>query len=420
MLPMFQRVGPVAFKKDLGNTRALLTALGNPENDFQSIHIAGTNGKGSLTHMIAALCIQKGYKTGLYTSPHYRDFRERIKIGRNLIPPRFVVAFMRDNRSIIDQIQPSFFEVTVAMAFWYFSKAKVDIAIIETGMGGRLDSTNVLSPILSVITNIGYDHTEFLGETLPEIALEKAGIIKPGIPIVIGEEHPATAPVFIRTAADRQAPLTFASRSFQVISRTELEGGQRVRINERDTGRLLQVVTDLEGPYQHRNLVTYLEAARVLQHLGWIEPEDPAVFTALHQVRPNTRFMGRWQTIRTLPRVLCDSAHNEAGLKVLFSSLGDTPFDQLHIVFGTVRDKDLSRIWPDLPKGAYYYFVQADVPRALPADELRNEAGKAGLQGKSYIRVKGGLKAALAAAQPTDLILVCGSIFVVAEVLPAR
>ncbi|MCF8237169.1 MAG: bifunctional folylpolyglutamate synthase/dihydrofolate synthase [Saprospiraceae bacterium] len=420
MLPMFQRVGAVAFKKDLGNTRALLSALGNPERDFKSIHIAGTNGKGSLTHMIGALLLKNGYRTGLYTSPHYRDFRERIKVGRKLIPPRYVIAFMRDHRSLIEKIQPSFFEVTVAMAFWYFSQVKVDFAVIETGMGGRLDSTNVLLPIMSVITNIGYDHMEFLGETLPEIAAEKAGIIKPHVPVVIGEEHPDTAVTFIEMAALQQAPLTFASRAFQVISRSPQEGGQQVLINERVSGALHQIETDLEGPYQPRNIVTYLESVRVLQQQGWLEPNDPAIIHVLRDVRPSTRFIGRWQTIRQHPRVLCDSAHNEAGLKALFSGLDVYTYDELHIVFGTVKDKDLSRIWPILPTSARYYFVQAQVPRAMEALLIEQEAAHTGHSGKSYTTVKGGLKAARDAAKPADLILVCGSIFVVAEVLPAR
>ncbi len=420
MLPMFQRVGPVAFKKDLTNTKALLSALGHPERDFKSIHIAGTNGKGSLTHMIAALCIQKGYKTGLYTSPHYRDFRERIKVGRNLIPPSAVIAFMRDHRSLIEKIQPSFFEVTVAMAFWYFSQSKVDIAVVETGMGGRLDSTNVLLPILSVITNIGYDHMEFLGETLPEIAGEKAGIIKPEVPIVIGEEHPETASTFIDVAAVQGASLTFASRTFQVISKTRYEGGQLVRVNERVPGTLLQVKTDLEGPYQSRNLVTYLESARQLQKLGWLDKDDPAIMKALTEVRPLTRFMGRWQTIGLDPRIICDSAHNEAGLHALFTGLDGYTFDQLHIVFGTVKDKDLSRIWQLLPQDARYYFVAARVPRAKGVHHLQKEAAQSDHCGKAYASVRGGLVAARSAAQSTDLILVCGSIFVVAEVLPAQ
>lgn len=420
MLPMFQRVGPAAFKKDLTNTRTLLSALGNPEKQFQSIHIAGTNGKGSLTHMVASFCIQNGLKTGLYTSPHYRDFRERIKIGSALIPPRDVVAFMQDHRALMEEVQPSFFEVTVAMAFWYFAQQKVDVAIVETGMGGRLDSTNVLNPVLSVITNIGFDHMEFLGNTMPEIAAEKAGIMKPGVPVVIGEEHPETVATFLDKAREVNAPITFASRSFQIMSRTAREGGQFFLVNERQTGQLIQVDTDLEGPYQARNLVTYLETVRTLQRIGWIRSNDKIALNALHCVRPATRFMGRWQTIHQQPRVLVDSAHNEAGLTALFGGLSSYTEKQMHIVFGTVRDKDLAKVLTILPKHAHYYWTQADVPRAMPALDLLATAHLSGLSGRSYSRVKGALKAAVKQAGPEDLILVCGSIFVVAEVLPTR
>ncbi len=420
MLPMFQRIGPTAFKKDLTNTQALLAALGNPENQFQSIHIAGTNGKGSLTHMVASLCIHHGLKTGLYTSPHYRDFRERIKIGNVLIPPRDVIGFVNDHRSLIKEIKPSFFELTVALAFWYFARQKVDVAIVETGMGGRLDSTNVLNPLLSVITNIGFDHMEFLGETLPEIASEKAGIIKPGIPVVIGEEHPETVSVFLDKAREQKAPITFGSRSFQVISCSSQDAGQTVLVNERQTGELIKIDMDLEGPYQLRNLVTYLETARTLQRIGWIQAEDAYTLGALKDVRQITRFVGRWQTIHQHPRVLIDSAHNEAGLTALFGGVKAYQEKQMHIVFGTVRDKDLTRVLTILPKQARYYWTQADVPRALSAQDLYDSALASGLSGRKYNRVKGALKAAIRNANPEDLILVCGSIFVVAEVLPSR
>lgn len=420
MLPMFQRVGPVAYKKDLTNTTALLDALGNPERQFEVIHIAGTNGKGSLTHMIASLCIHHHRKTGLYTSPHYRDFRERIKIGSELIPPSEVVSFVSEHRALIEEVQPSFFELTVAMAFWYFARQKVDVAIVETGMGGRLDSTNVVHPVLSVITNIGFDHTDFLGKTLPEIAAEKAGIIKPGVPVVIGEEHPETAGVFLDIARERKSPITFASRAFQVMSRTPEPGGQTVVVNERSSGRLHTFHTDLEGPYQSRNLVTYLETVRTLERTGWLAVDDQLAFDSLQHIREVTRFMGRWQTIHEQPRVLVDSAHNEAGLASLFNGLSGYREDQLHIVYGTVRDKELSGVLSILPRKANYYFSQADVPRALPGHDLLVAARQAGLAGRSYAHVRGALKAAMARSNPDDLILVCGSIFVVAEVLPRQ
>lgn len=418
MLPMFQRIGPAAFKKDLTNTVALLQGLGNPHHSFRSIHIAGTNGKGSLTHMIGALAIQAGMKTGLYTSPHYKDFRERIKIGNQLIPPGRVITFMRDHRDLIQEVQPSFFELTVAMAFDHFAREKVDLAVIETGMGGRLDSTNVLKPILSVITNIGYDHMSFLGDTLPAIAGEKAGIIKGDIPVVIGEEHPETVDVFRVRAQHLHAPISFASRTFQFMSRVAIPQGQQVLIHDKSTNGLLTIRTDLEGPYQIRNIITYLEVARILNQKGLLHVEQRMVLDALSSVRQTTRFIGRWQTIQEHPKVLCDSAHNAEGLTALFHGLERSARGALRIVFGTVSDKELDRVWPCLPEDAVYYFASARVPRAMEAQQLARFGQSANRHGKAYASVKGALRAADRAAGPDDLIVVCGSIFVVAEVLP--
>lgn len=414
-LPMFQRIGPVAFKKDLTNTRALLEQLGNPHHDFASIHIAGTNGKGSVAHLLAASFLANGRKTGIYTSPHYTDFRERIKVGNELIPSAYVTSFVRRHKELIENVSPSFFELTVAMAFSYFAAQKVDIAIVETGLGGRLDSTNVISPVLSIITQIGWDHMDMLGDSLELIAREKAGIIKQGIPVVVGERSPETDQVFLKTAQTLDSPITFASDHYRLEEVYDDWSMMKARFRRED-GSSFTVQTDLTGPFQVRNLATFLEARRILGELGLL----PAGFTAeeVKTVRNLTGFKGRWQVLSENPVVLCDSAHNFDGLALLFEEVARRSFPCLHIVVGFVQDKDLDKVLPLFPLNARYYFAKADVPRGMDAETLKVRFGHKGCKGKAYSSVIQAFKEALCHAEPTDLVLVCGSIFVVGEVLP--
>ncbi len=416
-LPMFQRIGPAAFKKDLSNTLALCEHLGNPQHAFRSIHVGGTNGKGSVSHMLAAVCQAAGLKTGLYVSPHYRDFRERIKVNGQYIPRERVVAFVEQNRDRIEAIKPSFFELCVALAFEHFAREQVDIAVIEVGLGGRLDSTNVITPILSIITNISYDHMNMLGDTLPLIAAEKAGIIKPGVPVVIGETHPESAPVFVAKAAEVGAPIVFADQHFQ----TEEQPGSNwaastYAVFKDQKNYLPHLAVAAGGPFQAKNVATVLQAFDLLQTL---EPRltQTALREGLRTLRSSTRFMGRWQVIGQNPTILCDSAHNEAGLRLALEYIGKLPFGHLHVVMGFVNDKDVTPVLRLFPGHARYYFAKANIPRGLDAHLLREKAAACGLQGKAYVSVKNALRAAKRAATPDDLIVVIGSIFVVAEVV---
>ena len=429
-LPMYHRVGATAYKKDLGNTLALCAHLGNPHHRFPTVHIAGTNGKGSVTHLIAAACQAAGLKTGMYVSPHYKDFRERIKINGNYIPKQRVIEFVEQNKEAIQQIQPSFFELCVAMAFDHFAKEKVDIAIIEVGLGGRLDSTNVIQPLLSVITNISYDHMDLLGNTLPQIAGEKAGIIKPKTPVVIGETHPETKSVFEGKAEEQQAPIWFADQEVQVElvpdGRTS-PGRARYQVNQRGAPYGPMFETDAVGPYQQKNLATAIKSLEILAQLPAFQeicanktktPFFPElVWKGFAQLKELTRLQGRWQQIGTQPTILCDSAHNEAGLSAAFAAVAGMTFEQLHIVTGFVNDKDLGKALKQFPVDASYYFAKANIPRGLDARELRESAAALGLKGKAYTSVKNALRAARRKAGPSDLILVIGSIFVVAEVI---
>lgn len=424
-LPMFQRIGPAAFKKDLTNTLALCAHLGNPQHQLRSIHVGGTNGKGSVSHLLAAVLQATGLKTGLYVSPHYKDFRERIKIDGKYIPRAQVVDFVGKNRAAIEQIQPSFFELCVAMAFDFFARQRVDVAIIEVGLGGRLDSTNVITPELSVITNISYDHQNMLGNTLPEIAGEKAGIIKPGVPVVIGETHPESAPVFLQKAAEMNAPIIFADQHFRVVEQTAPALDTGVFNIEKDGQPLFeQMEAGVSGPFQSKNIATLMQALSCLQDLGF--PSTPQeIRFGLKHLRTTTRFMGRWQIIGTHPTILCDSAHNEAGLKMVFDhqqpiSPLQTMRDnggQLHVVTGFVNDKEVDGVLNIFPRDARYYFAKANIPRGLDAGILKAKAAQIGLQGRAYSSVRNALKAAKRVAKPEDLILVLGSIFVVAEVI---
>ena len=412
-LPMFTRIGAAAYKKDLHNSIALCDALGNPQQLFKSIHVAGTNGKGSTSHMLAAILQAAGYKTGLYTSPHIKDFGERIRVNGTMINQQFVIQFVGEHKALYERIEPSFFELTVAMAFDYFAKEQVDVAVIETGLGGRLDSTNIISPVLSVITNIGYDHMNLLGNTLKEIAHEKAGIIKANTPVVIGETLEETAPVFTQKAKSEKASITFAANKYR-LSRKPASGKYTAIHSGNKTSIELQ--PDLRGIYQERNIRTVLAAVDELVQLGFSVSKEH-IQTGIANTRTLTGLRGRWDIISQHPTVIHDVAHNEDGLKMALLQLQqDYPGSKWHFVMGFVKDKDVPHVLGLFPKNCHYYFTQAHIPRALPANELQSLALSIGLQGEYYDHVNEAIYAAKEKAAPTDVVLVCGSFFVIAEI----
>lgn len=418
-LPVFTRDGASAFKKDLTNTYRLCNALGNPQERFKSVHIAGTNGKGSTSHMLAAVLQRAGYKTGLYTSPHLLDFRERIRVDGTMMQRERVAVFVNTHRSLIESIQPSFFEVTVAMAFAYFAEVGVDIAVVETGLGGRLDSTNIITPLLSIITNIGHDHTAMLGNTLPEIAAEKAGIIKPGVPVVVSERQPAVAGVFERVAADKGSRLVFASGTWRVDNLVRGSQCLNLHVTRLHATENTDYTLDLMGNYQAKNLPAVLCAIDELRQRNYsITAAD--VSYALAHVQQLTGLMGRWQTLGVDPLIICDTGHNADGWREVLANISATPHHELHIVIGVMRDKDLDLMLPMLPVDAHYYFCQVDMPRALPADELRTVAASYGLGGGAFTTVAEAIVAARQSASEPDLIFVGGSTFIVADALTAE
>lgn len=414
-LPMFSRIGAAAYKADLTNTLHLCAFLNNPQRQFTSIHIAGTNGKGSTSHMLAAILQQAGYKTGLYTSPHLKDFRERIKINGEMIPEAVVIDFAERTKELTEEIHPSFFELTVGMAFEYFAAAKVDIAIIETGLGGRLDSTNVITPLLSLITNISYDHMNLLGDTLPQIAREKAGIIKPEVPVIIGEANSETGLVFDNAAVLNNAPIYYAENMYTVNEWDYQNHLLHINLTNNTTQQQQSFQLDLPGIYQVKNLPAVLQAVTLLNQAGY-HITDTTVQQALRQVKALTGLHGRWEVLQENPTVVLDVGHNEAGIKAILQQLAHTPHRQLHLVMGMVRDKDVDKVLALLPTDAIYYFTQAAIPRALPVAELLQKATDARLQGTPYDNVNIALQAAKAAAANDDLIVVCGSVFIVGEV----
>lgn len=422
-LPMFSRMGAAAIKADLHNTIAICDFLNNPQNKFKTIHVAGTNGKGSTSHMLASIFQEAGYKTGLYTSPHLYDFRERIKVNGQMCSREFVTSFTNRMKGLIDQIDPSFFELTVGMAFEYFAQEKCDIAIIETGLGGRLDSTNVINPELAIITNIGWDHMALLGNTLPEIANEKAGIIKAETPIVISEAIPETKNVFEQKAASLHAPIYFAEdflefNSFQNDWHTSLFEFTQPLIHYLDSPlypKTFTVACDLPGKYQYKNLKGVLVATQLLSTMGW-KLTATKVFKALLNVKKNTGLMGRWECIQNSPRIILDVAHNEHGIHALLEQLETIHFNQLHIITGMVKDKDVDAVLKLLPATATYYYTQSHIPRALPADDLAAKGKALGHIGDTYEDVNLAIAAANKNANHNDLILVIGSVFLVAEV----
>ncbi len=414
-LPMYQRQGKTAFRKDLGNIRALLRALDHPEKKFRSLHVGGSNGKGSIAHMLAAVLQDSGYKTGIYSSPHLRDFRERVKINGAWMTESFVCGFVQDIKEAIREIKPSFFEITVAMAFAYFAREKVDVAVIEVGLGGRLDSTNVIVPLLGVISNISLEHQDILGTDIGQIAFEKAGIIKKNTPVVIGRHHPGSDPVFRKKANEMNAALYFSEDAFRSrVTRHEIDC---LELNIENTGSGRSASYTLPGGalYQQENLKA------VLQSIDLIRAQFPAIQEENIQrgiacFKELTRFEGRWQILRkSAPVVLADAAHNADALKHIFSQLKTRPFRQVHCVMGTVTGKDLDAFFESLDRDALYYFARPAVPRGLDADLLKDRAEKAGLRARSFKDAGKAYEAALRAAAAEDLIFAGGSIFLLSD-----
>ena len=425
-LPMYHRVGASAYKADLENTISLCNILGNPQNKFKSIHVAGTNGKGSVSHFIASILQEHGYKTGLYTSPHLKDYRERIKINGEKIPEQKVISFVERYKNDVDKIKPSFFEWSVGLAFDHFAEEKVDIAIIETGLGGRLDSTNVITPELSVITNITWDHMSLLGDTLEKIAAEKAGIIKPNRPIVIGQSQDESKQIFIDKAKAENAQIYFADKHFHVLQaevvynhnpelmiKFQFKNG--IKLNHVfEADRVLR--SPLTGYYQLKNIATVLMAVDVLNSNGFAMNME-AVEKGISNVVKNTGILGRWQKLADKPLVVCDIGHNEDGIKEVVKQISFTPHSRLHMIIGFVNDKDVESILSLLPKDAEYYFCKASIQRALDENILKEKASKYSLKGEVFPTVQLAYNAAISKASDDDLIVVGGSTFVVAEVL---
>lgn len=412
---MFSRVGAAAYKKDLTNTIAMCDAIGNPQQSFKSIHIAGTNGKGSTSNMLAAILQSSGYKTGLYTSPHLKDFRERIRINGAMCNKDFIVHFVQQIKPLIETIQPSFFEVTVAMAFAYFAQNKVDVAVIETGLGGRLDSTNIIQPILSIITNIGYDHMNILGSTLPEIAFEKAGIIKPNTPVVIGEYNNETKQVFIDKAQACNSAIHFVQDEFAVTSHQLKNALLEVSLTDEQTQIHSTYLLDLTANYQIKNCTTVIAACKQLNQLG-IQLNHQNILHGLAHTQSLTKFAGRWQVLQHKPIVIADVAHNADGVKQVLQNLQSINYNNLHILIGMVKDKDINAVLALLPTQAMYYFTQAQIERALNKEELQQQAATYNLHGLTYSNVNTAIEAAKQNANKQDLILIIGSVFLIGEI----
>ncbi len=415
-LPMYQRNGAAAFKKDLKNINKLTEHLGNPHDKFKSIHVAGTNGKGSVSHMIASVLQTVGYKVGLYTSPHLKDFRERIRVNGKMISESDVISFVDNNKFILNSIEPSFFEMSVAMAFDHFANEKVDFAVVEVGMGGRLDSTNVLRPILCVITNIGLDHQQFLGETVEQIAHEKAGIIKRNVPVVIGETTDSTRSIFINKAEEKDAPIYLADYLYSAhYSLKTIENRQVFNINKGGELCYQDFTTDLLGVYQKKNVITALQSIDIMKDTYNITIFD--IFKGFENVCLNTGFKGRWQIYGENPSIICDTGHNIDGINEIVNQLKSISYKKLHIIYGTVNDKKLDKILALLPVKAEYYFTKANIPRSMDENELAHIAGNYNLKGETFPTVNEAFNRAKENAGPDDLIFIGGSTFVVAEVV---
>ncbi len=417
-LPMFQRIGPVAYKSDLSNTHEICRILGHPEQKFPAIHIAGTNGKGSVSHLIASVLQEAGYKTGLFTSPHLKDFRERIRVDGRMIPKKAVTDFVARNRDRFEPVKASFFEYTFGLCMDYFADQKIDIAVVEVGMGGRLDSTNVVKPLISVITNIGLDHTQFLGDTLPLIAREKGGIIKPGIPLVVGETQKETETVFKKMAGEKGSEITFADQKYQ-IQVSDFNNSLKIQLIPTGIYDVLtpfyDIICPLAGHYQAKNVATAIVVLEKFRKDHTLEEQH--IYNGIRNVIKNTGILGRWQTLQCNPRIICDTGHNIDGIRGILLQLQELDYRKLHIVLGMVNDKNINPVLELFPERATYYFCKADIPRGLNQDELMNRASQYDLKGKSYNSVKLALNAARDHAHPDDLIFVGGSTFVVAEVV---
>jgi len=409
-LPIFQRVGAAAYKRDLTNTLQLCEVLDNPQFKFKSIHVAGTNGKGSTSHMLASVLQSSGYKTGLYTSPHLKDFTERIKINGEQIDKEFVVQFVNKIKPSIELIKPSFFEITVAMAFDYFAQQKVDVAVIEVGLGGRLDSTNVITPVVSVITNISFDHKDLLGDTLEKIAFEKAGIVKTGIPVVVSERQPEVEKVFIEKASESRAEICFANDYYQI---THSEKGLDVIFNKKQFISELEI--PLKGIYQTKNLAGVLKTVDILRETDF-QISHTNLISGLEKSVEQTGLKGRWQQLSNRPLMICDTGHNYAGVQEVVMQISLQKFEKLHIVWGMVKDKEPEEVLSLLPKDASYYFCQADIPRALDAEQLKEKALLFGLKGVVVKSVNQAIQQAKEKANANDFIFIGGSTFVVAEI----
>ena len=419
MLPMYHRIGPAAYKADMGNTAILLQILDNPQNKFKTIHIAGTNGKGSVSHILASIIQEAGLKTGLYTSPHLIDFRERIKINGKKIPKSKVIHFIKNNIKFFDTVKPSFFEMTVALAFHFFAEQNVDIAIIETGLGGRLDSTNIITPVVSVITNISYDHQYLLGNSLQEIAQEKAGIIKNNVPVIVGETQAEVMSVFKHKAEEQHAELFFADQLFNLdtyknnFPKSNYAYFEIIDIN---TQKIYNILCPLLGFYQKKNIITALCTIKKINSCG-LKIMNKHIEDGFKNVFINTKLKGRWHIIRKKPLTVCDTAHNEAGIHEVTQQFKSLPFKKLHIVFGCVEDKDLSAVLTLLPQNALYYFCTPDIPRGLNVNTLIKLASEFNLKGAAYSSVAEAFEAANNNAAKEDMIFVGGSTFVVAEIM---
>jgi dihydrofolate synthase/folylpolyglutamate synthase len=414
-LPMFHRIGAAAYKNNLDNSLALDALLNHPHQHFACIHIAGTNGKGSVSNMLAAIYQTAGYRTGLYTSPHLKDFRERIRINGKMINRQFIIRFIEQHRRDFETIKPSFFEWTTALAFEYFKQKKVDLAVIETGMGGRLDSTNIITPVISIITNIGWDHAHLLGNTLQKIAAEKAGIIKHGVPLVIGEKQKAIQSVFKQKAKDMNTQAVFASENFETEMKSSGFKEMKVDIMHHGKPYLKSVRMDLAGHYQLKNVCTVLQSVHLLNPKFPVKKEQ--IIKALKQVRKLSGFNGRWTVLAKRPLIIADTGHNKEGIAEVMKQINTITYKRLHIVLGMVADKDIASVLKLLPKTAYYYFCQPAVPRGLDAVQLAEAAAKFKLAGNTFSSVKSALKAAKKQAGNHDLIFIGGSTFVVAEII---
>lgn len=409
-LPMFTRVGAVAYKPNLDNIIALSDAIGNPHLKFKSIHIAGTNGKGSCSHMLASIMQQNGYKTGLYTSPHVIDFRERIRINGIEIPKENVIDFIEKTKPLIEELQPSFFEITVAIAFDYFAKEKVDIVVVEVGLGGLLDSTNIITPEVSVITNISKDHTNLLGNTIEEIATQKAGIIKDEVPVVIGETQPETEKIFFSKTIHEHSQLFFADKLYTVVNHQIIDGKMKLKIMNHSTLSIQDYWLDLLGDYQAKNIKTVLTTVDVLKSLGW-KINDDIVMNALTKTKRTTGFKGRFDVVSENPKIVFDVSHNEAGIKELMQQISKIEYDKLYIILGFVSDKDVQKVLTLFPKEAHYFFSQAQIPRALNYLDLEKIGIANHLNGEAIETITESLQKANSLATKSDMILVTGSFF---------